>query len=68
MYLYACGYRVDWTALDERQSKFIRKLNACHDRRASKNRAKHRRYQRFLVNFFKRYVTPLDDFYSPDVK
>lgn len=68
MYLYACGYHVDWTALDEKQNKFLGKLNACHDRRTSKNRAKYHRYQRFLVNFFKRYVTPLDDFYSPDVE
>lgn len=67
LYLYVCGYYVNWTKLDAKKNKFIDKLNACHDRRDSKNRKKYHNYQGWLINFFERYVKPYDDFYHPGV-
>lgn len=67
IYLYLCGYYINWRKLDQKKNKFISKLNACHDRRNSLNKEKHRRYQDYLVDFFRRYVTSHQEFYNPDI-
>ncbi len=67
LYLYLHAYYVDWQELDKKQNKFLKKLNACHDRRESVNVKKYRSYQNLLVRFFKKYVVPHEEFYRREV-
>jgi Fic family protein len=67
LYLYVHAYYVNWAKLYGKKNKFLRKLNACHNRRDSENRKMYRRYQGYLSDFFERYVKPHDEFYHPGV-
>jgi fido (protein-threonine AMPylation protein) len=64
VYLDVHGIHVEWAKIDERQSKFIKKLNECHKRHDQPHKLDSYRY--FLVDFFRRHTLPHDAFYDPD--
>ena len=64
VYLFRHGYYVHWDRLDRKHGQFIKKLNACLDRRGSKEEGKYDRYRAYLFDFWQAFVEPLASFYE----
>lgn len=60
IYLYHHGYYVQWASMLEggRQTKFLKKLNECHDRMDGPDFQK---YFEYLLSFFKSHIVRRDD-------
>jgi Fic family protein len=63
--LYLAGHKkvVHWKVLEgDKKRRFLKYLNECHKRRGDRTL---QTYERYLFNFWKKYVTPLPQEDSP---
>lgn len=66
IYLYCYELYVNWDEIDQRHGQFMQKLNACHDRRGSRQKGLYEEYVGYLTSFFEKHVEPHADFMGED--
>ena len=61
VYLLLHGLHVRWAALDERETKFMKRINECLKRRSHADPSVLTTYETYLVNFWRPFVEAIPD-------
>ncbi len=56
VYLHLHGWLVEWARIDEREGKFMRKINDVNEKRSATTD-----YEGFLLSFWRKFVVPTED-------